>query len=90
MSVRKKFLLAVVGVAAVSLPIVVGVLRLQAQSQATPQWEIAAGRKMAFDVASVKINKSSDGVRSYSNVTMDPGNEDPPNGGLFSATNFLL
>jgi uncharacterized protein (TIGR03435 family) len=67
-------------------------LRAQApapQSSAVPQWQIDAGGRMAFDVASVKLNKSSD-TRSHANVTMDAGNEDPPSGGLFSATNFLL
>ena len=28
------------------------------QSATVPQWQIAAGGKMAFDVASVKLNKS--------------------------------
>jgi uncharacterized protein (TIGR03435 family) len=61
----------------------------QARPSESPDWETAAGGKMAFDVASVKVNKLTD-TRSYSNITMDPGSEDPPSGGLFSATKFLL
>jgi uncharacterized protein (TIGR03435 family) len=101
LQVGKLLLLALIGITATMWSVVSGDLAspLRAQSAGgqasssrspTAQWQADAGGKMAFDVASVKINKSSDDVRSYSNVTMDPGNEDPPNGGLFSATNFLL
>ena len=57
-----------------------------AQSPVTQSLEAmeAAGIKMAFDVASVKPNKS--GGSEYSNVPLPPGDVSPPNGGLFSAT----
>jgi hypothetical protein len=50
----------------------------------------AAGIKMAFDVASVKPNKS--GGRAYSNVLLIPGAGAvySPTGGLFSAANYPL
>jgi uncharacterized protein (TIGR03435 family) len=42
----------------------------------------------AFDVVSVKANKTAD--RPVSNVPMGPGNAYTPNGGRFSATGFPL
>lgn len=53
---------------------------------ATPQWQIDAGNKREFDVASVKPNKSN-GVR-YANFSLGPGDDYSANGGLFMATNF--
>jgi uncharacterized protein (TIGR03435 family) len=52
----------------------------------TPQWQIDAGGKMAFDVASIKRNKSSDARRT--NFPLGPGDDYSPNGGLFTATNM--
>jgi hypothetical protein len=60
-----------------------------AQPLEVPDWQTAAGGKQTFEVASVKLNKSSD-IAAHANVTMDTGNQGPPSGGLFSATNFLL
>ena len=67
-------------------------LLAQAQSPQIPQWQRAAGGKMAFDVASVKENRSgvSPSSRPTSNVPLDPQNLYAPTGGLFSATNFPL
>jgi uncharacterized protein (TIGR03435 family) len=48
----------------------------------------AAADKLAFDVASVKLNKSTD--EPNSNFPLGPGNVYVPNGGYFSATNFPL
>lgn len=45
--------------------------------------------KMAFDVASVKQNKSGEpAYRNSSNFPLGGGESYPPNGGLFTATNF--
>ena len=46
------------------------------------------GNQPAFDVASVKPNKS--GNRSSSNFPLGPGDVFTPNGGFFSATNLPL
>jgi uncharacterized protein (TIGR03435 family) len=54
----------------------------------TPQWQIDAGGKMAFDVASVKLDKS--GERPRSSIHLEPGNLSPPNGSLFSVTGTPL
>ena len=59
-----------------------------AQSPSTPEWQTAADGKMAFDVASVKPNKSND--QAFSNVALGPGDYYSPNGGFFTATNIPL
>ncbi len=65
---------------------------LSAQSaagQATPiQSTAATGSRLAFDVASVKPNKSDD--QPNSNFPLGPGDVYTPNGGFFSATNQPL
>jgi uncharacterized protein (TIGR03435 family) len=54
-------------------------------------WEKAAGGKLAFDVASVKQNTSgAPAYRASSNFPLGLGDSYPPNGGLFSATNFSV
>jgi len=59
---------------------------LSAQS-GSANWEKTAGGKMSFDVASVKQNVSSiPGLVNW-NVPLF-GDDYPPNGGLFRATNF--
>lgn len=61
---------------------------VQQTSTAAP-WEIAAGGKMAFDVASIKQNKSE--AKPASNVKLNNArNAYPPNGGVFTATNWPL
>jgi uncharacterized protein (TIGR03435 family) len=85
LSGRKKCLLAAAAVAAVAVPLFVGVLtapRLLAQD-----WQTAAGGKMAFDVASVKRTQTRG--RPTSNVPLI-GDAYAPTGGLFSATNTSL
>jgi uncharacterized protein (TIGR03435 family) len=63
---------------------------LQVQSaQQTPQWQIDAGGKMAFEVASVKANKSGSDTPT-SNFPLGPGNAYTPNGGFFTAENYPL
>ncbi len=59
-----------------------------ATQQAGPHdWEKAAGGKMAFDVASVKVNKVFGS--SQSNIPLS-GEEFPPNGGRLSITDMQL
>ncbi len=53
-----------------------------AQAPAAPQWQIAAGGKMAFDVASVKPDP---GPFRPPNFPLDPGDAYRPVGGRFSA-----
>lgn len=71
--------------------------RGQAQSNTmempTPQWEIDAGGKMSFDVASVKQNKSGlppSGDRPYANIPLGEGDVYSPTGGLILITNFRV
>jgi uncharacterized protein (TIGR03435 family) len=99
---RKGNILTTVGVAALAILTVVGApiaptwaQSTAAQSPATltsaPQSleaMEAAGVKMSFDVASVKLNKS--GGPAHTNVAMSPHADYSPTGGLFSATNFRL
>ena len=72
----RKSLLATVGIAAVISPIVVGVMAPSSRAQS----QSAAATAPAFDVASVKPNKSSTGRNSM----------DRSPGGGFSATNATL
>jgi uncharacterized protein (TIGR03435 family) len=56
-------------------------------------WMAAAGDNQAFDVASVKLNKSGmppSGDVPHSNVALGPGAMYAPNGGLFNAKNMPL
>ena len=86
----------VLGLAGLGVAIVLGVIMAsgliaQAKSPQVPQWQRDAGGKMAFDVASVKENKSGlSSNRPSSNIPLDPQNLYAPTGGLFSATNFPL
>jgi uncharacterized protein (TIGR03435 family) len=64
-----------------------------AQSPMVPQWQIDAGGKMAFDVASVKQNKSGPpptGEMPFTSFPLNPGDVYSPNGGLFRGTNLPL
>src|SRR5271156_2622583 len=54
----------------------------RAQAPALPEWQIAAGTKMAFDVASVKLDP---GPFRPPNFPLDPGDAYRPVGGRFSA-----
>src|SRR5579862_7007452 len=91
----RNLFVAVAGVAA--LIFVVGAPRPSAWAQslslATPQWEIDAGGKMAFDVASVKQNKSGpppSGEMPSTSFPLNPGDVYSPTGGLFRGTNLPL
>jgi uncharacterized protein (TIGR03435 family) len=59
-----------------------------AQTPTVPQWQIAAGGKKEFDVASVRQNKSND--KAQSNISLAAGKTYVPNGGVFSAINQSL
>jgi uncharacterized protein (TIGR03435 family) len=92
----KSLLLAPVGAAALALLVVGNALtapRLRAQapaaqSPAVPQWQIAAGGKMAFDVASIK--PSTDSETQHANFPLDYGGSYIPGGGLLTVNKFLL
>ena len=57
----------------------------------TPQWQIDAGGKMEFDVASVKQDTTPLSPQTvHSNVPLGPQDMYSPTGGLLSATNFPL
>jgi uncharacterized protein (TIGR03435 family) len=59
------------------------------QTSTADRWETAAGGKMAFDVASVRQDKS--GRKPFSNVKLNNSREAyPPNGGVFTASNWNL
>jgi uncharacterized protein (TIGR03435 family) len=87
-SLNKRLLTAIIGAASVAAAILLGLAnpsRIHAQSaqMSAPDWQTAAGGKMAFDVASVKPNKLHG--QANSNVPLGPGEMYSPNGGLFSA-----
>jgi hypothetical protein len=70
-----KMLLGAIGTTALAGLYTLGISAplIRAQSD-SPNWEEAAGRKMSFEVASVKQNTS--GVeRGYSNVPLNPEEE---------------
>jgi bla regulator protein BlaR1 len=59
--------------------------------QTVPQWQIDAGGKMTFDVASVKQNLASQSANGmHSNVDLSAFHTYSPTGSLFSATNYPL
>ena len=55
-----------------------------------PDWQTAAGGRMAFDVASVKKNTTAPPSARNSNFPLGPGDVYVPNGGHFRAMNFPL
>src|SRR5579862_7118522 len=92
---RRRLFLATICVAAAALTVlfVSGAPRPSAWAQslslATPQWQIDAGGKMAFDVASVKPNKSDDRGMD-ANFPLSLGPPFAAVGNLFSVTNAPL
>jgi uncharacterized protein (TIGR03435 family) len=95
---RRNLILSTAAIVALAVPLagLVDAPRLRAQertaqSPALPQWQIDAGGKMEFDVASIKPDTAEPSPASVStNVAMGPGDYYSPNGGLFSATNSPL
>ena len=61
-----------------------------AEKAQIPQWQIDAGGKMAFDVASVKVNNSGPGATVHWNMPLNARAAFTPTGGLFSVSNFSL
>jgi uncharacterized protein (TIGR03435 family) len=58
---------------------------------AAPQWQVDAGGKMAFDVASVKPDTNAPSSSTiHSNIPLGPMDAFTPTGGLLSATNYPL
>jgi bla regulator protein blaR1 len=92
LTLGRKLLLATIGIAAVAGPLVFGLLAVPpVQSPAIPQWQIAAGGTMAFEVASVKQDTAEPSPSNVStNVPPGDGDYYTPNGGLFTATNMPL
>jgi hypothetical protein len=60
------------------------------QSPPEPYWQTEAGGKMAFDVATVRENKTAPRNPWGSNFPLGPGDVYNPNGGQFTASNFPL
>lgn len=88
-SARKYFLNAILSALASALCLA----QLAAQSPNLPQdpyWQTAAGGKMAFDVVTVKQNKTAPAFASGSNFPLGPGDVYVPNGGMFRASNYPL
>ena len=60
-------------------------------SEKRPDWEVAAGAKMEFDVASVKQDTAALSPQTvHSNVPLGPQDLFSPTGGFFSSANFPL
>jgi bla regulator protein BlaR1 len=92
----RKFLIVLGGLA-----VVVIFSRVQAQSPAAPaqpeipEWQMAAGGKAVFEVASVKQNMLpppaiGEIVQTHSNIPLDDSDTFPATGGLFSVENKSL
>jgi uncharacterized protein (TIGR03435 family) len=90
----RKLTLVAAAAAVIACPLVFGVInapQLRAQTR-EPNWQIAAGGKISFDIASVKRDKSGDppAGRMTTNVGLDSGDDFTPTGGLFRAANWPL
>lgn len=72
----KKFLLSAVGLAAIAVPVTLG---LAQATQEMPDWQKAAGGKMEFEVASIK--PAEPGKHIESNIALNIDNEPVPPGG---------
>jgi uncharacterized protein (TIGR03435 family) len=90
---RKKLVLAAVSLLAATFAILLALANvplLRAQSSDT-DWEKAAGGKMSFDVASIKLNTERGNPWAVrSNVDLSGSASFVPTGGLFSATDHPL
>jgi len=79
---RKKFALAAAATAALLVPIAIGILSAPAIRAQVADWQTAAGGKMAFEVASVKLSR---GAFVPPNVPINAGEAYRPTGGRFRA-----
>jgi uncharacterized protein (TIGR03435 family) len=79
----KKLALGAAVMAALTMPIVIGALNAPAvRAQEVDDWQTKAGGKMAFEVASVKLDP---GPFRPPNFPLDPGDAYCPVGGRFAA-----
>jgi len=82
-NLTKKVALAVAGVAALAVPIIIGALNGPAiLAQAPADWQARAGGNMTFEVASVKLSK---GEFVPPNIPLNFGEAYSPTGGYFRA-----
>ena len=81
LSLGKKVALGFTGMMAFTVPIIIGLLNA-VWAQEIPDWQVKAGGKMAFEVASVKLSTAK---QMRINVPLDAGDRYTPTGGLFSA-----
>ena len=90
-------LLAVFGTAVIAALIIPGAMNAPLRAQETvrqtrqidiPDWQIAAGKKLAFEVATIKPNVSDDSPKV--NFTLGPGDSYAETGGRFRASNISL
>src|SRR5262249_7648883 len=79
-----KRILGAAAVASMLLPTWIGMVH--AQSQAPPDWQAAAGGKMAFEVASVKLDK---GEARSPLFPLDTGRRYPPGNRLSAAVSVV-
>jgi uncharacterized protein (TIGR03435 family) len=63
-------------------------LDAQASNPSAPDWQTAAGGKMAFDTVTVRRNTTAPQDEVDSNFPLGPGDVYSRNGGSFRATNF--
>lgn len=84
LSLGKRLILTGAGLAALVVPMIVGALSAPAfQAQDTPDWQMKAGGKMTFEVASVKLSTEKQLVPP--SVPLDAGDRYHPTGGYFRA-----
>ncbi len=62
----------------------------QSASVPTPDWEVAAGGKMAFDTATVRQSTAAPSNPRSATFPLGPGDVYIPRGGFFGARNFPL
>jgi bla regulator protein blaR1 len=82
---RARFMLGGVALIGVIVPMAIGLAQSVGEM---PDWQKAAGGKMAFDVTSVRRNLSND--EPYSNFPLGPGAMYSSNGGTFTARGYPL
>jgi bla regulator protein BlaR1 len=81
----RKLLLGAVGLITIAVPVVFG---LAQATKEIPSWQVAAGKKLAFEVATIKPNVSDDPAKV--NFTLGPGDTYAETGGRFRASNISL
>ena len=96
-SALSTLLLASLCIAVLARPIFMGALNAPRKAQAAtqqplpgsmPDWQLAAGKKLTFEVATIKPNPSDDPPKV--NFTLGPGDTYAKTGGRFRASNIGL